>query len=493
MAGYRRSPLSVTAPYGARRPLCWLVFPFILCAAWPNPAPGQSRRLIQARARELVERARRSAASIPDVLKSYDRIEARKRLGLEDRYALHRDLLEAIGEQRTTAMVQFAGEILLRPSKKEYASQVLMLKVVAKDDFPAPRSKRVEWLVRFLKDSHVPFSIWACRLLGDTHWRESVDALIDVMALEENEHRSGGGLWNLASGELYRVLGSSAYSVTAASIRREWDRLGQKVPEPPRYSLATHGGGRTTTMGFFGDKISSRSVFVIDRSSSMRGPVTLKHNLGMSVTSVAGAKGDDGESKRATGKKPAGTVETTEIPRERKIDIVRKELLRALDRLQRDFRFNIVSFDAAYEIWGARVGRTGRKSKSRTVSPAALRRRARASKLRDLYPASPRNVTSARNFALRLSTGKGTNIYDAIEVALGFRGVDTIYLLSDGSPSRGGTAPEIEKSIRLRNYLQGVRIITYGFASERGEDFDEAFMQRLARDNWGWYRRLNRL
>ena len=92
-----------------------------------------------------------------------------------------------------------------------------------------------------------------------------------------------------------------------------------------------------------------------------------------------------------------------------------------------------------------------------------------------------------------MTTGRGTNVYEAIRVALGFPGVDTIYLLSDGSPTRGGNVPEIEKHVQLRNYLKGVRVITYGFASEREGEFDEAFMQRLAGNNCGWYRRLSRL
>ena len=40
------------------------------------------------------------------------------------------------------------------------------------------------------------------------------------------------------------------------------------------------------------------------------------------------------------------------------------------------------------------------------------------------------------------------------------------------------------------NYLLGIRIITYGIGDTSGS-YDDALMKRLARENWGWYRRLD--
>ena len=444
----------------------------------------------------MVKSARRNAASIPNVLKHYERIEAEELLELEERHTLHRDLIDAIALHRTKTIRRVAGKVLQQPSKEKYSSQILMLKVIVKDEFPAPPSERVEWLLRFLDDSHPPFSIWAFRLLGDTRWRESIDALIDVMALEEKEDRFGSVCWHRASGELYRIFGSSAYPATAVAIQKEWDRLGQKVPEQTEDELVDQEGRHQhTSMGFFGDKISPRSVFVIDRSSSMRRPLKVEQIPAAPVTSVASTK-DQGKSGKTSGKRAPGTDERRDetedgISPEIKIDIVRKELLRALDRLEKSFRFNIVSFDAGTRI--CMRSAHGIPATPRTVNPASPARRSRQIQVHDLYPANAKNVASARDFTIRMTTGRGTNVYEAIRVALGFPGVDTIYLLSDGRPTRGGNVPEIEKHVQLRNYLKGVRVITYGFASEREGEFDEAFMQRLAGNNCGGYRRLSRL
>ena len=72
-------------------------------------------------------------------------------------------------------------------------------------------------------------------------------------------------------------------------------------------------------------------------------------------------------------------------------------------------------------------------------------------------------------------------------LALKVKGVETIYLLSDGAPSRGGGPEEIKKRFAALNYLLGVRVVTYGFTGS-----DEKLMKDLAGRNWGWYRALNK-
>ena len=90
-------------------------------------------------------------------------------------------------------------------------------------------------------------------------------------------------------------------------------------------------------------------------------------------------------------------------------------------------------------------------------------------------------------FARGLQPGSGTNIHDSLVLALKVRGVETIYLLSDGAPSRGGGPAEIKKRVEAMNYLLGVRVVTYGFTGS-----DEKLMKELANKNWGWYRALNK-
>ena len=94
---------------------------------------------------------------------------------------------------------------------------------------------------------------------------------------------------------------------------------------------------------------------------------------------------------------------------------------------------------------------------------------------------------AAEGFARSLQPGSGTNIHDSLVLALKVKGVETIYLLSDGAPSRGGGPAEIKKRVSAMNYLLGVRVVTYGFTGS-----DEKLMKDLAGNNWGWYRALNK-
>jgi hypothetical protein len=154
-------------------------------------------------------------------------------------------------------------------------------------------------------------------------------------------------------------------------------------------------------------------------------------------------------------------------PKRPKVEIVREELLRALSGLQSHSSFNILGYNATPSAWRAERG--GLK----------------------LHRAGTETIESARAWTRALEVATGTNIHDTLAAALDVPEVETIYLLSDGVPSRGGGTAEVERRAAAMNYLRGVRIVTYGFTAEGEGAYDEEFMKRLARNNWGWYRRLN--
>lgn len=76
----------------------------------------------------------------------------------------------------------------------------------------------------------------------------------------------------------------------------------------------------------------------------------------------------------------------------------------------------------------------------------------------------------------------GTNLYDALELALGMDGVQTIFLLTDGQPTAGKrTAPgDILLGIEYRNRDLGVRIHTVAAGTAAAD-----FLARLAANNGG--------
>lgn len=144
-----------------------------------------------------------------------------------------------------------------------------------------------------------------------------------------------------------------------------------------------------------------------------------------------------------------------EIGGKTKLRAAKDELIAVLRALQPTQRFGIIAF-------GTEVG---------FYEP-------------ELVDASPRNIGDAVAWVDRLRIRGATNIYDSLERALQFEGVDSIFLLSDGGPSAGKfiDTGEIRRAVRLQNREKMVRINTVligGNARER------RFMQALAEENHG--------
>ncbi len=394
--------------------------------------------------KSLVDRIEASPKSIFRVLREYNKIESRAQFDIFERHGIHTALLAALREVEGRMIARVAKAVLKRPAATEVPMKVLMMKVLIGDKFPGKRKHRVKQLVRLTRNEQPRIQIWSVRLLADSRWEESIDALVEILRTEEIEHDAKSLLWNVASGELYRLLGTAAWQGTTADvIEAHWEKSDKKIPENADHELL---GSKGKTIAFFGDMISPQSVFVIDSSGSM----------GQTATVTRG---------RPRGKNTVGKDERNG-PKKPKIEIVKKELERSLSRLQAHFDFNVVSYDRGIHPW--RPGESLRLEK-----------------------ASASNLESAITYAQQLKPGSGTNIHAALAAALAVPDVETVYLLSDGAPSVGGGADAIEKRLAAMNYLRGVRVITYGFAAEEEGSFDEDLMKRLARSAWGWYRRLN--
>lgn len=113
-----------------------------------------------------------------------------------------------------------------------------------------------------------------------------------------------------------------------------------------------------------------------------------------------------------------------------------------------------------------------------------------------LQKASESTSKKALKYIQKLTAGGETNAYDALELAFADPDVDTIFLLSDGSPTVGKeTIPDI---IRLKvaewNRNRRVVINCIGFfpGEAKHQDKDEArrFLRELAHENEGFYREI---
>jgi len=420
---------------------CPLALALSALAALSLPA-AQPKSDEAANALEVFERLiGQRVTNVDDVLKQYAAIEAGGRFDAGGRARVHAGLVAALRKIDDKSLAYTTETVLDNWGNSQWPAKVVVLKAMLGGKFPMPREKRVAHLVAMARGSHFRLSIWGIRLLGDSRWPEAVDALIELLKAEEAKARGSSVILTIIGGELYRILGVEApQGSTSALIEHNWKKLGRKLPEKVDYSLPSDSG---PTVSFFGDLISPRAVFLIDISSSMRQETT----LALRASRRSSVKGDAGER------------------REQKVAIVKRELGRCLGQLQSWYKFNLAGYNAKVLPWRRDLA---------------------------LQSAGSSNIDSATRYARDLETEQGTNIFESVKLALPVDELDTIYLLSDGVPSVGGNTAQIEQMVKDINYLVGARIVTYGFAGEDRGSYDEAFMQRLARENWGWYRRLNK-
>lgn len=151
-----------------------------------------------------------------------------------------------------------------------------------------------------------------------------------------------------------------------------------------------------------------------------------------------------------------------------RIEIAKKELQRVLEnQLSPSTYFNIIAF-------------------SEEVIPYR----------KHLLRARTSNVERAAKFVGKLSAGGETNAYAALAAAFEDPDMDTIYLLSDGSPTVGKeTIPQlIRRQVEEWNRTRWVTINCIGFFPGEAKNQDKAeartFLRNLAADTGGFYKEI---
>ncbi|MCZ6795771.1 MAG: HEAT repeat domain-containing protein [Planctomycetota bacterium] len=211
---------------------------------------------------------------------------------------------------------------------------------------------------------------------------------------------------------------------------------------------------RAYDLEYFGIELSSKRLsFLVDISSSMTREVPVRKRRkrqkaggGSGGTTVGGGETkDDGDGGDDDGDKEMA----------RKIEILKRELVRVLKKLTPDTFVNILVFDKKYRSWQ-----------------------------KALQPLKGRGRDRAVRYVESLNTGRGTNVFDTLEFALKDKRVNTIYLLTDGQPTRGRlTDPEaILKEVEKLNRLRAVTIHCIAFGEE------SQLLVELAKAHGGRYR-----
>jgi hypothetical protein len=137
-----------------------------------------------------------------------------------------------------------------------------------------------------------------------------------------------------------------------------------------------------------------------------------------------------------------------------KIEVLKGELESTIRKLPGDSQINIITFDATYRAWQKKLQPLARSGREKAIK-----------------------------FVRKINTGSGTNVFDTLEHALQDKRVNTIYLLTDGNPTRGRlTDPDaIVREVSVLNRLRSVTIHCIAF----GEESD--LLKRLAAQNGGKY------
>ncbi len=268
-------------------------------------------------------------------------------------------------------------------------------------------------------------------------WSTRMAALEALEALRTREATGAiVGSMGAQSGRMRRAFADTLWRLTGESYRENaenWGRWWKTVAEefepiaPERLvEIEREEEARrldeTAYVEFFGLEIESHRVtFVVDISGSMEWPTR------------------------------GGTRDT---PGEKRMDVARRELIRAIEALHAEAFFNMVPFAGTARSWS-----------------------------RELVRATPDKRAEAIQYVQRLNAGGATAIYNALEYALADPAVDTIYLLSDGEPMGGriDDPATIREHVRRWNANRGVLIHSIAI----GENLE--LLRWLAADTGGDY------
>jgi hypothetical protein len=267
--------------------------------------------------------------------------------------------------------------------------------------------------------NHYGYRRTVCCLAGSVPSPASVTFLIEQLATAQGELRA------VIAANLQRLTGNEA-GADAAAWSEWWGsrRDSFQFPGAVEYGTLRAAG---STPSYYGLPVyADRLVFVLDTSKSMA--------IGRS---------------------------------EPRIEIAKRELIRAIGQLPESTFFNIVVFNSTVSAWHE-----------------------------SLAPAIPRWKEAAAEFVAMQRPQGRTITYDALVAAMGLHDdVEALYFLSDGAPSMGTIVnPEqIVESIARQNHLRRLTINSIGLFGGGADDARglELFMQRLAAANFGQFRRID--
>ncbi len=305
---------------------------------------------------------------------------------------------------------------------KDKDARVRMTAAITCGRMKAPEA--LKGLLGMLKEKAWTVRSAAIEALGEIGQKGAVGPLIDQISKEEGRLKED-------CGRALQKLTGQKFGSTEDAWRRWLEEHKSEYGGDDGEALGGHPVGRGgRDGGYYGIPIeTSRAIFVVDVSGSMAG---------------------EGRSG---------------VP---KIQSAKNELLRVVKNFAPKGAFNLIVFNDIVKKWKDRM-----------------------------MPANKGNKKAAMNWVKDLEAASSTNIFDAMDLAFRVAGMgatdknyglgaDTIFLLSDGSPTRpDGQLDDWEKiikAVREWNRLKRITIHTIGIG-----DHNAAFMSTLAMENGGTY------
>jgi HEAT repeat protein len=369
-------------------------------------------------------------------------------------FEIRRASVVALGEIRSPDAAAPLTTVLAdpEPSLRTAALDALGLLRAPDRTLPAmlPMLQAEEWQVRAA----------AIQAVGQLRAKDAIQPLIDALRREEGRLRED------AMAALLHTT-TFDYGEDPDAWQRWWDGLKDRFEVPSDEELAKRKEAiaknqakyKSAAADFVGVPSKSRRiVFVIDTSGSMEDLISDSKNFKLKERGYKSLM---------------------------KMDIVKDELCRTIDALGPEVRFNLITFATDVKYW-----------KSSLVGANLVNKAGAIKYVQDLKPiggASQQfNARAGLGGTAGMAAGK-TNTYAALMAGLdaGGRGlydrhydsqVDTIYFLSDGTPSTGEYVErdEILAEVRRVNTLRKIVIHTIAIG-----DMDHALMEMLARQNNG--------
>ncbi len=332
------------------------------------------------------------------------------------------------------ALGEIGAEAAVKPLLKVLKDKDDRVRVAAADSLGRLRAAdAVEPLIAMLEDAVWTVRGAAVEALGEIGDRRAVGPLVERIGKEE-------GRLQLDCAKALAALTGENFGAVPEAWKRWWKEKGSALgagegPPPGGYPAPPPG---SSDGGYYGIPVQTeRAVFVLDVSGSMS------------------------KSFKDASRDPApGELS--------KIESAKNELSRVLRGFSSRGRFAVVVFNDVVTKWKDTMA-----------------------------PASEAMKGEATAFVKGLSAASTTNIYDAMAAAfeiagMGARdkhyelGADTIFLLSDGSPTKpDGSLDDWEKVLRAVAEWNALKRVTIHAIGVGGHNV--AFMSRLASENGGQY------